>query len=103
MSKYHSVKERVDGITFDSKKEANRYRQLCLMERAKAIQDLKVHQRFPLIPKSEYGREIVYISDFTYYEDGHLVVEDTKGFRTDTYKLKARLFAERYHIKIKET
>lgn len=102
-SKYHAKKETVDGITFASKKEASRYRQLKLMERAKAIQDLKIQQVFPLIAKSKYGREIRYISDFTYYENGTLVVEDTKGFRTDVYKLKKRLMAEKYNIVIKET
>jgi len=101
-SKYHAIKEKVDGITFASRKEASRYRQLKLMERAKAIQDLQIQVKFPLIPKSEFGREIRYIADFVYYEDGHMVVEDTKGYRTDVYKLKARLFAERYGFQIKE-
>ena len=73
------------------------------MEKAKAIQDLKCQVAFPLLPKSRWGREIRYIADFTYYEDGRLVVEDTKGFRTDVYKLKKRLFEERYGIELKET
>lgn len=103
MSKYHAVKEVVDGITFASKHEASRYRQLKLMEKAKAIQDLKLQVKFPLIKKSPYGREIRYIADFVYYEDGKLVVEDTKGYRTDVYKLKKRLMAELYGIEIKET
>lgn len=102
-SKYHAKKETVDGITFASRKEASRYRQLKLLERAKAIQDLQMQVKFPLIPKSKYGREIRYIGDFVYYEDGHMVVEDTKGFKTDVYKLKKRLMAEKYGIEIKET
>lgn len=103
VSKYHAKKEVVDGITFASRKEASRYRQLKLLEKAKAIQDLKLQQKFPLIPKSKYGREIRYVSDFTYYENGVLVVEDTKGYKTDVYKLKKRLMAEKYGIEIKET
>lgn len=103
MSKYHAVKEKVDGITFDSKKEASRYRQLKLLERAKAIQDLKVHQKYPLIPKDEMGPEVRYVCDFTYYENGHLVVEDVKGYKTDVYKLKKRLMFREYKIKIRET
>lgn len=103
MSKYHAKKTVVGDKTFDSRKEANRFVELTLMEKAKAIQDLKTQVRFPLIAKSKYGREIVYIADFTYYENGNLIVEDTKGYRTDVYKLKKRLLAERYGIVIKET
>lgn len=103
MSKYHAKKETIDGITFASKHEAQRYRELKLMERAKAIQDLKLQVAFPLIKKSKYGREIKYVSDFTYYDNGKLIVEDAKGFKTDVYKLKKRLMAEIYGIVIKET
>lgn len=106
MSKYHAIREVVDGITFDSRKEASRYRQLRLMERAKAIQDLKLQVSFPLIKKSKYGREIKYVCDFAYYEDGHLVVEDVKSPATannKVYKLKKRLMQEIYGITIKET
>ena len=102
-SKYHAVKEIVDGHKFASRKEAARYRQLVLMEKAKAIQDLKLQVTFPLIKKSSYGREIRYVADFVYYENGRMVVEDTKGFKTDVYKLKKRLMAELYGIEIKET
>ena len=102
-SKYRAKKETVDGITFDSRKEASRYRQLKLMEKAKAIQDLQLQVKFPLIPKSKYGREVKYIADFVYYDQGKMVVEDTKGFKTDVYKLKKRLLAEKYGIEIKET
>ena len=89
---------------FDSKKEADRFVELTLMEKAKAIQDLKTQVSFPLIPKSQYGREIVYVADFTYYEDGNLVVEDVKSpvTKTPLYRLKKRLLAEKYNIKIRE-
>lgn len=102
-SKYHAVKEVVDGIKFASRKEARRYRQLKMMEKAKAIQDLHLQVTFPLIKQSEHGREIKYIADFVYYENGHMIVEDTKGYRTDVYKLKKRMMAELYGIDIKET
>ena len=103
--KYHAKKTVVDGHRFDSKKEANRYIELCLMERAKAIQDLKMQVAFPLIKKSQYGREIKYVADFTYFEEGKLVVEDTKSpaTRTPLYRLKKRLMAEIYGIVIRET
>lgn len=102
MNKYRNVKEKVNGITFASKKEAHRYKELVLMEKAKAIQDLQLQITFPLIKKSKYGREIKYIADFVYYEEGRLVVEDTKGYRTPVYKLKKRLMAELYGIEIRE-
>lgn len=102
MNKYRNVKEKVNGITFASKKEARRYKELVLMEKAKAIQDLQLQITFPLIKKSKYGREIKYIADFVYYEEGRLVVEDTKGYRTPVYKLKKRLMAELYGIVIRE-
>ena len=102
-NKYHNRKTEIDGIKFDSKREANRYIELKLMEQAKAIQDLKLQVKFPLVKKSAHGKEIVYVADFVYYEDGHMVVEDSKGYRTDIYKLKKRLMAELYGIEIKET
>ena len=105
MNKYNAKKTQFNGITFDSKHEKDRYVELTLMEKAKAIQDLKTQVAFPLIPKSKYGREIKYVADFTYYEDGKLIVEDTKSPVTKTalYRLKKRLLAEKYGIVIKET
>lgn len=102
MSKYYSQKEIVDGITFHSKKEARRYRELKLMERAGVIKELQLQVPYTLIPKSSHGRAIKYIADFVYFEDGKRVVEDTKGFRTKEYKLKKRMMAE-MGIDIRET
>ena len=105
MSKYHSKKTMVGDKIFDSKKEADRFVELTLMEKGKYIQDLKTRVSFPLIPKSKYGREIVYVCDFAYYEDGKLVVEDVKSpiTKTPLYRLKKRLLAEKYGITVKET
>ena len=102
--KYNNEKVSVNGEVFDSKLEFYRYQQLKILERARAIKDLKRQEKFTLIDKSEYGREIAYIADFTYTEDGKKVVEDTKSKATKTplYRLKKRLLAERYGIKIKE-
>lgn len=105
MNKYHAKKAEFNGIKFDSIHEKNRYVELLLMEKANAVQDLKTHVKFPLIPKSKYGREIVYVADFTYYENGKLVVEDAKSSITrknPVYRLKRRLFMERYDMPIKE-
>ena len=103
-SKYRSKKTYVGEKKFDSQKEANRYVELLLMERGNNIQDLKTQVRFPLIAKSKYGREIVYVCDFAYYENGKLVVEDAKSpvTKTPLYRLKKRLMAEKYDIVIKE-
>lgn len=105
MNKYHAKKTAFNGIKFDSKHERDRYVELALMEKAKAIQDLKCQVSFPLIKKSSHGREIKYIADFVYYENGKMVVEDTKSPATKTpvYRLKKRLMAEIYDIEIKET
>lgn len=105
MNKYHAKKTTFNGIKFDSKHERDRYVELALMEKAKAIQDLKCQVSFPLIKKSSHGREIKYIADFVYYENGKMVVEDTKSPATKTpvYRLKKRLMAEIYDIEIKET
>lgn len=105
-SKYHSKITMVGDKKFHSKKEADRFVELALMEKAKVIQDLKTQVKFPLIRKSAYGKEIVYIADFVYYEDGKMVVEDTKSAITKKnplYRLKKRMMAELYSIDIKET
>lgn len=102
-SKYKAIKTTIDGIKFDSKKEAKRYQELKLLQKVNYIKDLKLQVPFVLIEKSQYGRQIKYVADFTYIENGELVVEDTKGFKTDVYKLKKRLLAEKYGIVIKES
>jgi hypothetical protein len=55
------------------------------------------------IPKQEGEREVCYIADFVYQEDGKLVVEDVKGHRTEVYKLKKKLMLWVHGIRIKET
>lgn len=103
-SKYHNQKVVIDGIKFDSKKEAKRYQELRLLRRAGKIDNLRLQAPYVLIDKSKHGRAIKYIADFVYYDNDlkKEVVEDTKGYRTDLYKLKKRLMAERYGIEIKE-
>lgn len=101
MSKYKAIRTEINGIKFASKKEAHRYQELKLMERAKVITDLKLQVPFILVDKNENGRAIKYVADFTYYENGQYVVEDTKGYITDVFKIKKRLLKERYDIDIK--
>ena len=107
-SKYHNVRVVLDGITFDSKREARRYTELRLLERAGHIGELKVHPSFSIVVR---GVEVCkYEADFTYYVlggfgqadawpniavnkcgDRWFVVEDVKGMRTDVYRLKKKL------------
>lgn len=102
--KYKNQKCCLDGIIFDSKKEAQRYAELNLLQKAHQISELKCQVPFTLIPKSQYGREIKYIADFTYIKDGELIVEDVKSKATKTplYRLKKRLMAEVHNIEIRE-
>lgn len=140
-NKYLNKFTEVDGIKFSSKKEANRYSELKMMENAGIITDLKLQVKFVLIPaqyeesteilklgsnrgivdkectcsnktkKIDYvkrksrcvERECSYIADFTYYdENNNFIVEDTKGMRTDVYKIKRKLMLYIHGIKIRE-
>lgn len=102
-SKYHAKPVTVDGIRFDSKREAERWQQLLLLYRAGEISNLRRQVPYVLIPKSDYGRDIVYRADFVYVDKSCIeIVEDAKGFKTDIYRLKKRLMAEKYGIIIKE-
>ena len=116
--KYHNKKTTVDGITFDSLKEAKRWKELLLMLKSGAIQDLQRQVRFVLIPSQRepdtigkkggvhkgklLERECVYIADFVYKENGKTVVEDTKGMRTTEYVIKRKLMLYIHNIRIKE-
>lgn len=106
-SKYKNKKVVVDGIKFDSKKEAGRYRILKLMEKVGEIEDLQLQVKFELQPKYEIGgkkiREISYIADFVYTENGSEIVEDCKGMKTEVYKIKKKMFEYKYKIEIRET
>lgn len=103
-SKYRAQRVDAEDGKFDSKLEFRRWRELKLLERAGVITELKRQVRISLIPRSKYGREIAYVADFSYLEDGKLVIEDTKSEATKTplYRLKKRLVAEKYGIEIKE-
>lgn len=103
ISKYGAQKCVIDGIKFDSKKEAARYCELRLLERTGEIRNLRLQIPYVLIPKSRYGREIKYIADFVYFENDEIIIEDVKGVRTAVYRLKKRMMAEKYGIIIKET
>ena len=92
-----------DGQVFDSVKEYHRWGSLRLLERAGRISELKRQVPFELIPKQDGERACTYVADFVYHQDGNIVVEDCKGFRTDAYKLKRKLMLWVHGIKVKET
>ena len=105
--KYHNTKVYVNGIKFDSKLEAGRYRELLLLEQAGQIRNLRRQVEFELQPSFKKNgktiRKISYIADFVYEEAGKTIVEDSKGMATDLFKLKKKLFEYKYpNLTIKE-
>lgn len=95
-SKYKNKKVIYNGIKFDSQKERNYYIKLKLLEDAGKIKDLKLQVKFELQPKFKSGNKniqaISYIADFTYLdEENKLHIIDTKGVRTDVYKIKKKM------------
>lgn len=81
---------------FDSKREARRYMDLWLMQRAGEISGLRTQVKYELIPKQVHKdgtkeRPIDYVADFVYEQGGETVVEDSKGFR-DTSSAAYRVF-----------
>lgn len=124
-AKYGNRKAVVDGISFDSKKEAQRYTELKTLEKAGKITGLQLQREFELIPaQREHTNEIYekgpkkgrfkpgklleckcsYVADFVYWdlENNCMVVEDAKGMRTKEYIIKRKLMLYKYGIKIKE-
>ena len=107
MSKYRARKTEIDGIKFDSKKEAKRYIALRELEKKGNIEKLMLQPRFLLQEgfrkNGKTYRKIEYVADFMYEQDGKLIIEDVKGIKTDVYKLKQKLFEKKYQdLTIKE-
>jgi len=108
MTKYKAVRTEVDGIKFASKKEARRYAELLILQRAKKIANLELQVPFlltcngkPLLYRSERyknGRKAKYIADFGYsIPGGNAVIEDCKGKRTEIYLLKRAIMESMGH------
>lgn len=100
--KYGNRKTIVNGIKFDSKAEAERYRELRLLEKAGEIKDLILQPEFLLQDKFRYNgkteRAVKYIADFKYFDiaKGVYVVEDVKGVETEAFRIKRKLFLKQY-------
>lgn len=104
--KYKNVRTVVDGITFDSKKEADRYLELNLLQKASMISDLQLQVPFLLLPAGNGEKAVRYIADFTYMENGIKIIEDVKGYRTKEYILKRKMLKAKYcndFVKFRET
>ena len=120
-NKYQAIKCTLNGIEFDSRKEARRYHELLILKRAGVIQNLKTQVRYTLIPSQyetfeRYGKkgqklkdgkrllekECSYVADFVYEEDGKEIVEDTKGVKTKDYIIKRKLMLYIHGIRVKE-
>lgn len=106
-SKYHARKTVVDGITFDSAREAKRYSELRVMEQAGLITNLARQVKYPLSESFRSNGKVVlracsYVADFVYVENGETVVEDAKGFKTPEYTVKKKWLADKYGILIRE-
>ena len=120
-NKYNNKKCTVNGIIFDSRKEARRYQELLLLQRAGVIKNLQRQGKDVLIPAQyesyeRYGkngqeltpgkklveRECAYVADFVYLEGGKTVIEDTKGMKTKDYIIKRKLMLYIHGIRIRE-
>ena len=108
-SKYKAKKCEYQGKTFASKKEMKRFIELSEKEAKGEITNLQTQVPYIIIPKQVdtvtnkvLEREVKYIADFVYDTPNGRVVEDTKGFRTDTYIIKRKLMLAVHNIRINE-
>ena len=127
MNKYRNKKTIVDGIEFDSQREADRWTELKLLEIAGVITNLQRQVKFELIPKQvelvpRYGKdgkrlkdkEVIveracdYIADFVYEMNGEKIAEDVKGYRDPSsagyakFVIKRKLTLFIHGIKVRE-
>lgn len=109
--KFNAKRTEVDGVLFDSAKEAKRYSELKLLQRAGKIRELRLQPKYSFFVKGEpikikssgypNGRQVSYIADFEYIEgNGLLVVEDVKGYDTAVSRLKRAMFEALYQIPV---
>ena len=99
-AKYRNKKTVVDGIKFDSQREATRYSVLKIMQAAGVISDLRL--QVPYVMTVNGLKICKYVADFVYVDRGREVVEDVKGMKTPTYNLKKKLMKAVHGIEIQE-
>lgn len=116
-NKYHNRKVIVDGLKFDSIKEAKRWRELCLLYRAGEIGEVKRQVEFVLIPAQRYRddsgkihteRAVKYVADYTYRDarSGKMIIEDVKGYKGGqayaVFKIKKKLMRFIHGLEVRE-
>lgn len=110
-SKYNNRKVELDGFTFDSQKEARRYSELKILVRVGEISELELQKSFVLAESVKFNNEprakpaIRYVADFSYMENGVMIVEDVKSKTTKSlpaYRLKKHLMKSIHGIEIQE-
>ena len=104
-NKYNNRKVEVDGFKFDSKLEADYYIRLKLLKRAGEIQSFTLQPEYLLLDgfkkDGKVHRPIKYIADFEIkHNDGTIEVVDTKGVKTQVFRIKEKLFHYRYPYKL---
>lgn len=108
-NKYNAKKTTVDGITFDSRKEAKRYTELKFLEKSGEITNLSIQPEYEICPRWSDGKKThrrrVYRPDFKYNQDGKVIVEDVKGGKatiTEASSLRMAIFRQMYqHIELR--
>ena len=98
-SKYHAKKVEIEGVQFDSKKEAQGWVRLQNLQRMGVISELQRQVRFELVPKQKDERAVYYVADYVFKEGDKLVVADCKSSMTKklpSYIIKRKLFKFRY-------
>lgn len=109
--KYRNEKTVIDGITFDSKREAGRYQELKALASRNLIEHLQHQVPFELAPAVKFSSEgrkkpaLRYVADFAYWLDGKFVVEDVKSPATAkaaAYRIKRHLMLSVHGIEVKE-
>lgn len=96
-NKHNNRKVWIDGICFDSEMEGRYYCQLKLLQRAGAIDGFCRQARFVVTEGKDDKRGVEYVTDFViFYPDGTYRIVDVKGMKTETFKIKAKAFREKY-------
>jgi len=100
-SKLNNKKVVIDGITFDSGWEGDRYCVLKILQRQGEIENLRLQVPFEIVINEH--KVTTYIADFVYDKDGQEIIEDAKGFITPEYRIKRELMKAVFNIAILET
>ena len=96
-SKYGAKKTKIDGHTFDSQKEAEYYSDLKFKTMAGEIQGFCLQPTFILANGVKYKADFIVFNN-----DGSFEIIDVKGFKTKEYKIKKKIFEDKYNLKIIE-